>query len=117
MPASSALSRKSQREGTVGTPSIFSARVRITSGDASSVAKSWADWPILSSGDGSPSVFRMGRLSQGPGSADSGHVPSFKEPRMTTSVCCRRASNGPQMKTRGWTGTRGRTVSPAIRLR
>ncbi len=78
MPSSSALSRKSQRDGTVGTPSIFSARVRITSGDASSVAKSWADWPIFSSGEGSPSALRMGRLSHGPGSADSGHVPSFK---------------------------------------
>ncbi len=33
---------------------------------------------------------------------------------MITSVCCRRASNGPQMERRGCTATRGRTFWPTI---
>ena len=50
--------------------------------------------PMRSSGAGRPSVCRIGRLSHGPGSAACGQVPSLSEPRMTTSGCCRRASNG-----------------------
>ena len=116
-PSSSAFSRISQRDGTVGTPSIFSARVSRRGCAPRSDVKSCAAWPISSSGEGRPSALRIGRLSQAPGSAASGHVPSLSEPRIMTSVCCRRASNGPQMERRGCTATRGRTFSPAMRLR
>jgi len=115
-PSSSAEMRISQRDGTVGTPLIFWARVRYTRSAPSSDMKSWAARPVSSSGDGKPSSCRIGRLSHAPVSAASGHVPSLSEPRIMTSGCCRRASNGPQIATRGCTGVRSRTFSRANRL-
>ena len=50
----------------------------------------WAASPMRSSGAGRPSSACIGRLSQGPGSAARGQVPSLSEPRMTMSGCCRR---------------------------
>ena len=106
------ISRCSQRDGTVGTPSTFtrageidrrarrgSARNRAR--QARCAAQAWE----------SPSFARIGRLSQGPASCGRGQTPSFRQPRMTTSGCCRRASSGPQMKRRGWADARGRTTS------
>ena len=56
MPFTSACSRSSQREGTVGAPSTLAARVSTTRGAPSCEVKSCAASPMRSSGAGRPSV-------------------------------------------------------------
>ena len=63
--------------------------------------KSCAAWPTASSGEGSPTWARIGRDSQGPGSAAGGQTVSARPPSTITSAVCSRASSRPQMKMRG----------------
>ncbi len=113
-PCSTVSRRSSQRDGTVGVPSVFSARVSTTSRAAASWQKSCAARPIRRSGSGRPNASCIGRLIQGSGAGSPGHTPSLSPPSTIRSACWRRASSGPQMLRRGCRPKRGRTAWPAI---
>ena len=54
-----------RKAGTVGVPSTFRARVRMTSAAEAACTKSWAARLRAFSGEGRPNCFRMGRDIQG----------------------------------------------------
>ena len=91
----------SQRDGTVGTPSLRAARVSATSGAAIAWAKSCAAMPIARSGTAISNSRRICRDIHGSCAAGPGQVPSLSPPRTTRSACCSRASTRPQIASRG----------------
>ncbi len=99
---STVSSRNSQRDGTVGTPSLRAARVNAASGAAIAWAKSCAAMPIARSGTAISNSRRICRDIHGSCAAGPGQMPSLSPPRTTRSACCSRASTRPQIASRGW---------------
>lgn len=100
-----------QRLGTVGVPSTFSERVKMTSFAPAAITKSCADCPILLSWGGKPNSVRMLWFIHGSTLSSDGQTPSFSPPRIIRSARCSRASKGPQIARRGCLFQVGRTVT------
>ena len=112
---STASSRSSQRDGTVGAPSWrVGPGQRTLPARANAWQKSCADEADRAApAAAEPKACRIGRLIQGSAAPPAGQVPSFRLPRIITSARCSRASSGPQIASRGCRPQRGRTTCPA----
>src|SRR5215217_7907751 len=97
-----ALRRWRKRDGTMGEPLRFAARVITTSLAPRSWTKSCAVWPIRCSGDASPSRARIGRFRKASVSTRAGQTPSSSPPTTIRSKESRRASSRPRISMRAW---------------
>ena len=97
-----AFRRCRKREGTMGLPPRFCARVITTSAQPSAWTKSCAVWPMRRSGGARPMRRASGRLRKASVSVLGGHVPSSSPPSTTRSTTRRRASRRPRIFRRRW---------------